>query len=958
MLQTVSRRKLKLWPLVASATLVVFALAAFLFMRIVAAAPTLSATVDDSVTSGTNKFSYTGSWVNCGGCNPPAYNNGFRYAYTTGNSFTLTFTGTQAKIFGVKEPVGGIATVSIDGGTAVDVDYYASSQSIKNVYTTPVLAHGTHTVKFTVSGRKNAASSSPTINIDKAEIYVGGESDTTAPTTAITAPANNSAATIGDTVNIAATASDNVGVTKVEFLVNGSVVATDTEAPYSYAWSTTGKTAGSYALTTKAYDAAGNTTTSAAVNVTLNAPQAAITATATLSGNTATLSWTTTGSDPTVWTVARDGYDTGGTGAWSTTIAGSLRSHVFNYLRAGDTYTLTVSATDGRTASAIVTVPQDETPTPDTTAPTVSLTAPTNGTSATSGTAVTLSASASDNVGVSKVEFLVNGSVVNTDTSAPYSYSWSTTSTGSYTVAAKAYDAAGNTTTSAAVNVTLNAPQAAITATATLSGNTATLSWTTTGSDPTVWTVARDGYDTGGTGAWSTTIAGSLRSHVFNYLRAGDTYTLTVSAADGRTASASVTVPNTPPADTTAPTIALTSPTNGASVVKGDAVTIAANANDNVGVAKVEFLVNGNVVNTDTAAPYSYSWGTSNATVGGHTVTAKAYDAAGNVATSTAVQITITQPQTGQTATQRLWGQTPRSGKAWSSGVWTAAPFTMGAINQFENFRGSNVDMVTTYAYRNSPSMMNGDLWPITVWNGFEGKLNLGVPMAFNDGTTIQQVANGQYDANYRALAQAMVNNGRGDSLIRIGWEANLQDWKWQATTSNASTWKSAWRRIATQMKSVAPNLKMEFGVGCGAGLDGSSDRLAALTVLYPGDDLVDAVGCDIYDWWTTHPTSDANVATSLHRAPYGPGVLDIIDFAKSKGKLAGFAEWGLAKNTGGNNGGGDNPYFIQAMYNAVSSNADTVAYELYFNEADPYISNSLTNGVNPTAAAAYAARW
>jgi hypothetical protein len=61
-------------------------------------------TVDDAVTSGANYFTYTGSsWTSCGGCNSTATNNSYRYAYTTGNKAVLTFTGTQATIYGFKE---------------------------------------------------------------------------------------------------------------------------------------------------------------------------------------------------------------------------------------------------------------------------------------------------------------------------------------------------------------------------------------------------------------------------------------------------------------------------------------------------------------------------------------------------------------------------------------------------------------------------------------------------------------------------------------------------------------------------------------------------------------------------------------------------------------------------------------------------------------------------------------
>lgn len=94
--------------------------------------------------------------------------------------------------------------------------------------------------------------------------------DTTAPTVSITAPANN--ATASGTLNVAANASDNVGVTQVEFLVDGQSRNTDTSTPYSFALSTTtlGLPNGTHTLTARARDAAGNITTSTAVTINVN----------------------------------------------------------------------------------------------------------------------------------------------------------------------------------------------------------------------------------------------------------------------------------------------------------------------------------------------------------------------------------------------------------------------------------------------------------------------------------------------------------------------------------------------------------------------------------------------------------------------------------------------------------------------------------------------------------------
>ena len=92
--------------------------------------------------------------------------------------------------------------------------------------------------------------------------------------------------------------------------------------------------------------------------------------------------------------------------------------------------------------------------TPGNTAPTVSLTSPTSGATFAAGAPVPLAATASDVEGpVSKVEFLIDGTVVNTDTAAPYEFSATNVATGSHTAAARAFDSATpalSTTTAAA----------------------------------------------------------------------------------------------------------------------------------------------------------------------------------------------------------------------------------------------------------------------------------------------------------------------------------------------------------------------------------------------------------------------------------------------------------------------------------------------------------------------------
>jgi hypothetical protein len=88
--------------------------------------------------------------------------------------------------------------------------------------------------------------------------------DTTAPTVSA-----SESGTSG-TITLSSTASDNVGVTKVEFYVDGVLKGSDTTSPYSMTLDSTTLANGSHALTAKAFDAAGNSATSAAANFSIS----------------------------------------------------------------------------------------------------------------------------------------------------------------------------------------------------------------------------------------------------------------------------------------------------------------------------------------------------------------------------------------------------------------------------------------------------------------------------------------------------------------------------------------------------------------------------------------------------------------------------------------------------------------------------------------------------------------
>jgi hypothetical protein len=94
--------------------------------------------------------------------------------------------------------------------------------------------------------------------------------DTAPPAVSITAPTAGLTVT-GSSLPIVALATDNVGVAGVQFKLDGTNLGSEvTGTPLSLAWNTTAAANGSHTLTAVARDAAGNTTTSAGVTVTVN----------------------------------------------------------------------------------------------------------------------------------------------------------------------------------------------------------------------------------------------------------------------------------------------------------------------------------------------------------------------------------------------------------------------------------------------------------------------------------------------------------------------------------------------------------------------------------------------------------------------------------------------------------------------------------------------------------------
>ncbi len=289
------------------------------------------------------------------------------------------------------------------------------------------------------------------------DVYLLHNPDIVPPTVSITAPA--SGATVAGTITVSANATDNVGVAGVQFKLDGANLGPVlTVAPYSTSWNTTTAVNGGHTLTAVAWDAAGNVATSAGVVVIVNNPDIVpptVSITAPASGATVagTIVVAASASDNVGVQAVQFKLDGANLGPAVTVAPYSTSWNTTTAVNGG--HTLTAVAWDAAgnvaTSAGVVVIVNN----PDIVPPTVSITAPASGSPVT-GT-ITVSANATDNVGVVGVQFKLDGANLGAEVAVPpYAVSWNTATAtnGTHTLTAAARDAAGNIGT-AAVSVTV-----------------------------------------------------------------------------------------------------------------------------------------------------------------------------------------------------------------------------------------------------------------------------------------------------------------------------------------------------------------------------------------------------------------------------------------------------------------------------------------------------------------------
>jgi Glycosyl hydrolase family 26 len=274
-------------------------------------------------------------------------------------------------------------------------------------------------------------------------------------------------------------------------------------------------------------------------------------------------------------------------------------------------------------------------------------------------------------------------------------------------------------------------------------------------------------------------------------------------------------------------------------------------------------------------------------------------------------------------------GQAPMGG---SCGVTGAS--CIGAANgEFGAWRSSPVRIAATWAHDGAVTLLQsggeyGD-WP--------GHVDF-APQFLGDQTTFSwsDCAAGVYDPKFiSGLEQlkAVWASRAGNLYYRFQHEFNGTWFPWSVGPEETDNFIAGWRHFAEIFRGVFgadPRYHLVWCVSTGLPTTGFDD----IRSLYPGDEHVDVISLDYFDFFTADTERDWDEHAYSLDAGGGPvGIGAWLDFAENHGKPVCISEWA--------NQYGDNPLYIAKMHafirdhadQATGSSAGRMIYDIYFNQ-------------------------
>jgi hypothetical protein len=261
-------------------------------------------------------------------------------------------------------------------------------------------------------------------------------------------------------------------------------------------------------------------------------------------------------------------------------------------------------------------------------------------------------------------------------------------------------------------------------------------------------------------------------------------------------------------------------------------------------------------------------------------------------------------------------------------------------LARFGSATGTTPTVAFDYVSASSWSSIAAPSWLLDQWAPWlqanpTRQLVLSVPMLAEGYAG--RFGDTSHDGAFRELATAIAaRRVAGQVIIRLGWEMNGDWFPWGG---NASGFTNMWRRLIPIFRSVNGQFRFDW----------SPNGFTAATDWYPGDDVVDLVGMDLYDVTWHAPGGDPSVRWSK----LSPNLSAQAAFAGAHHKQVTLDEWALwtASDTV-QGGGGDDPTYVTNMLRWVTEHG--YLYHAYFDLPSGGVGTVLTE--NPRSLAAYRA--
>ena len=261
----------------------------------------------------------------------------------------------------------------------------------------------------------------------------------------------------------------------------------------------------------------------------------------------------------------------------------------------------------------------------------------------------------------------------------------------------------------------------------------------------------------------------------------------------------------------------------------------------------------------------------------------------------------------------------------------------------FDRWVGRPSDCVSDGLARDNwtSCISNADAAARDGWSKFVGFKAVSVPLCMQadaGGYDLAGAASGAYDTKYRSLFTTIRNRNVGNLILRIGWEFNggWYPWgasappSWTASATRAALFVQAYRRCAAIAREVLPNALLDWN--CAFGNMGVSTQ-----TFYPGDDVVDVIGMDIYNAIDPDQPTWTDARRWDHFLTANNGLNWLATFAGQHKKKISFPEWGTGykKATGSTtNVSRDSATWVNSMVAWIA--AHDVFYANYFHYPAP----------------------